>query len=251
MKAVRILAFILFGFLLPALATASQPVGKRPKIPVFDTLGFLPNSMTEEISESLLEARKSDGVDVIVVIIPDFGETSPQSIAKDYADSWTDRNASAIVLYSPGRELGPGPWIYPSGNVVNRLNPAMLTSLLEETRQHIAQEPTDQEKIQAAANASVTLLKNWKKTPVRIPVPQKRTFLESLQKYHINVLHLEIAGLVGIALFIPLLLGFIWLLLLVRRRRPKYFPSSRTYPRLGAPYAGGNYIATHLSSGKH
>ena len=239
--------------LLSIAAHASEPVGQRPEIPVFDTLGFLPNGLTEEITEPLLEARKNDDLDVIVVVIPDFGDASPQEIAKHYSDAWCDPDLNAIVLYSPGREQGAGPWIVPGGTAVDLLKSTTITAALSKAKQKIDAEPVGPEKIRVAAIAAIDLLKGWKNArwknaPAQVTPPSEPFWHQTLQSLHLNVLELKLFGLVALGLFIPLLIGSIALIISIRKRRPKYFPSAKTHRRLGAPYAGGNSNATQLST---
>ena len=119
----RILQMLwLLALALPAAGEFEH--GPRPPGAVFDPTGFLEPELAAEISGPLGWIYEREGIDVIVVILPELGSAPPELVARRFAEAWCESMIHCVVLHVPARE--DGPWIVPAGRLVEHLNPTSV-----------------------------------------------------------------------------------------------------------------------------
>lgn len=238
-------AMLLFLGCLMAAAEQTQTdskYGDRPASSVFDPYGVLTPTQHENISAPLRKIREDEGIDVIVVILPEIGEAPPEHVAKGFADIWIDTKLHAVVLHVPGHP--DTPWIVPSNIVGLAVKAEAIKTSISDARQRARAEPDDYGKIRAASIEAADLIRYWiggaliRSEEVITLRLQRQLAFEKRQRL------LKLAAALAAAAAIPMILGFVALYLRLRENRPKHFPAIRRIQRLGAPYAGGNHAVT-------
>jgi hypothetical protein len=220
--------------------------GARPPLAIFDPSGILEPEVVKEISTPLAELHKKEGIDVIVVILTDLKQAPPDHVARQFARAWCESASHCVVLHVPGRE--DSPWIVPAGKLIDHLKQDQLEQSVAAARRRAASESSDPNKVRAAATEAADMLRYW--------VANARNRSEMIQTTSTRV-HMEletqsrrwkVAALIAAASAIPVIAGIYALVVVRRRRGPRYFPDQAYQPRLGAPYAGGNHAVANLGS---
>jgi hypothetical protein len=218
--------------------------GPRPPLSVFDPKGFLAPPQLKAISDPLAAYFQKEGIDVIVVMLADLGNAPPEHVARSFATAWCASPLHCIVLHVPGRE--DSPWIVPNGRLVGHLNPDQVQQAVANARRRAASEPKDPDKVRAAANEAADMLRYWmanainRSDMIQTESARIRSELETRSRQW------KVGVMVTIASVIPVIAGISLLLVFLSRRGPRYFPKSRSGPRLGAPHAGGNHAVVDL-----
>lgn len=218
---------------------ADSKYGERPSSSVFDPSGLLTPREHREISEPLLKIRMNEGIDVLVIVLPEIGEAPPEHVAKGFAEQWIDNELHSVVLHVPGHP--DSPWISP-GEIVGV---AVKSEAVEETitaaERRAAAEPDDFGKIRAASIEAADAIRYWMGgAAIRSEEIISRR-LEHQLAFEKRQRLLKLAAVLAAAAAIPLIAGIIFLYIGFKNRRPKIFPTLRKTSRLGAPYAGGNH----------
>lgn len=232
----------------PALRQSFE-YGPRPPLSVFDPGGYLNPELAKAISDPLEAYFKKEGIDVIVVVLPDLGKAPPEHVARSFATAWCTSPIHCVVLHVPGREGSP--WIVPDGKLVEHLNPAQVQQAVADARRRAASEAKDPDKVKAAATEAADLLRYWMANALNrsemIQVESARMRLELEAKSR----QWKITAMVAVVSAVSVLAG-IWLLIVfLRRRGPRYFPTPAYQPRLGAPYSGGGRAVVDLGPPPH
>lgn len=218
--------------------------GPRPPLSVFDPTGFLEPSKLKEIADPLAEFFQKEGIDVIVVVLADLGNAPPEHVARSFASAWCASPLHCIVLHVPGRE--DGPWIIPDGRLVGHLNPDQVQQAVSDGRRRAAAEPKEPDKVRAAANEAADMLRYWMANAINrsdmIQAESTRMRLELENQSR----RWKMAAMLTVASVIAGIAGISMLIVFLRSRGPRYFPKSRSSPRLGAPHAGGNHAVVDL-----
>ena len=233
----------LFSIFLCAVAPGDQTqadfkYGERAGNSVFDPTGVLTQKEQERISEPLKEILKNEGIDIIVVILPEIGDAPPEHVVKGFAEKWATTTANSVVLHVPGREGSP--WIFPGVLMMDAIKADSIRETISEAEKRAAAEPTDFGKVRAASIEAADAIRYWLGGALlrTEDVIQKRLEMQ-LARERRNVL-LKISALLGAAALISLVLGAFFITMSVRRRSARHFPTLRKIARLGAPHAGGN-----------
>jgi hypothetical protein len=225
-------------------AGPSLEPGSRPHQSVFDPSGYLDPLLAKAISEPLEEHLKKDGVDVIVVVLPDLGDLPPEQVARSFAAAWCNSPLHGVVLHVPGSEGSP--WIFPGGKLVGYLDPAQVQKAVDDARRRARSESTDPERVKAAAAETADMLRYWmanalnRTDMIHFEKARMRQELETKSQQW------KIITTVGAAAVIPLIAGAWMSVIFLRRQAPGYFKSPHYQPRLGAPHAGGNRAVVDL-----
>ncbi len=216
--------------------------GVRPKNSVFDPAGILTPKEVAELAEPLAMVLASEGIDVMVVILPEINEVNPEHVAEGFAEKWASTKLNAVVLHVPGREGSP--WIFPGHVMGEMLKPETLSESITAAEKRAAAEPTDFGKVRAASNEASDALRYWMGgVAIRSEEMRNRRLTEQLAFERRQRL-IKLAAVLGAAALIPLLVGLVLIVFRIRNSRPKFFPNTRILPRLGAPYSGGNNAVT-------
>ncbi len=238
-----VIGSLLAGFSAEAQQTqVDSKYGERPASSVFDPSGLLSPAQQQEISEPLVKIRMNEGIDVLVIVLPEIGEAPPKHIARGFAEKWIDTKLHSVVLHVPGHP--DSPWISP-GEVVGV---AIKSEAVEETiaaaERRAAAEPDDFGKIRAASIEAADTIRYWmggaaiRSEEIISMRLERQLALEKRQRL------IKLAAILAMAAAIPMIAGFFFLYISFKNSRPKTFPTLRKTPRLGAPYAGGNHAAT-------
>jgi hypothetical protein len=218
--------------------------GPRPPQSVFDPGGYLDPGLAKAISDPLETHFKKEGIDVVVVVLPDLGKAPPEHIARSFAAAWCVSPLHCVVLHVPDHEASP--WIFPEGRLVDYLNPEHLGKSVGDARRRAASEAKDADKVKAAAAEAADLLRYWmanalnRTEMIRFEKARMRQELESRSRQW------KIAAMVAAASAVPLIAGVWTLFIIFRRQGAAYFPRAELQPRLGAPHAGGNRAVVDL-----
>lgn len=242
----RFIAAILSAFLCIAVqaqeARPDSKFGKRPENSVYDPSGILSPEQQEVISKPLREILKNEGVDVIVVVLPEIGDAPPEHIAKGFAEIWATGKVNSVVLHVPGRDGTP--WIYPGELMSRMINPEVVRQAIADAEKRSAAESTDFGKVRAASIEASDILRYWKGGALIQGEQIVNEGMKMRLEYANRRRLIKLFAVVGAALFIPLLAGSAFIFVRVRNSRPRAFPEIKVVTRLGAPYSGGNSIHT-------
>lgn len=235
---------LLLMAMIAALSAADFEYGLRPPSSVFDPNGFLEPRTVKEISEPLARIYKNEGIDVIVIVLPDIGDAPPAHVAGRFAAEWCTSPIHAVVLHVPGRK--DGPWIVPLGRLIEGIEPAKLSQSVADAVRRAAREPGEPAKVRAAATEAADMLRFWTGTAIN-----RREYIETARtqirlEQETKARHWRIAMLTAAASFIPLLCGVSALIYFLRKSGPRHFPETNPPRRLGAPHAGGNHAVADL-----
>lgn len=240
----RIVAFILSAFLSIAVqaeeSRSSSRYGDRPENSVYDPGGVLTPKQKEIIFNPLREILMNEGVDVIVVVLPEIGDAPPDHVAKGFAEIWAKTKVNSVVLHVPGKDGSP--WVFPGEFMSRMINPEVVREAIADAEKRSAAEPTDFGKVRMASIEASDILRYWKGgvlirgeqivnegTRMRIEYANRRRLL-------------KLIAVVCAASVVPLLVGGAFLFVRLRNSRPRAFPEVKVLTRLGAPYSGGSSI---------
>jgi hypothetical protein len=243
-RTMKIRIMLLLAAMLAALSAADFEYGLRPPSSVFDPNGFLELQTVKEISEPLAQIFKNEGIDVIVIVLPDIGDAPPAHVAGRFAAEWCTSPIHAVVLHVPNHK--DGPWIVPLGKLIEGIEPAKLSQSVAEAVRRAASEPSDTAKVRAAATEAADMLRFWTGTAIN-----RRQFLETARtrirlEQENKARQWRIAMLTAAASIIPILCGITALIHFLRKPGPRFFPETNPPRRLGAPHAGGNHAVADL-----
>lgn len=237
-----LIAFVLGGI---ALAQSQEPFeyGSRPPLSVFDPGGFLDPTVLKDISDPLATIQKNEGIDILVIVLPDLENAPPEHVARRFAKAWCSSPIHCVVLHVPGRR--DSPWIVPAGKLVDVLEPDQVRRSVEDGQRRASLETKEPEKVRAAATEAADMLRYWtnnvlnRSEMMQTERTKMRVQLENKARLW------RLAALLTVASIIPLVAGISLLIFWFRRRGPRYFPNRAWQLRLGAPHAGGNHaVAT-------
>jgi hypothetical protein len=212
--------------------------GERPKNSVFDPGGILTPKEQTELAEPLAKVRESEGIDVMVVILPEIQEVQPEHVAAGFAEKWAKTKVNAVVLHVPGKEGSP--WIFPGEVMSSILKPETLRESMAAAEKRAAAEPTDYGKVRAASTEASDAIRYWMGVSVIRSEEMIDKRLEAQLAHESRQRLLKMAVALGAAALIPLVAMVFVIVARVRNNRPRFFPPTRVMPRLGAPYSGGN-----------
>lgn len=231
---------------LTALVSAATDFeyGQRPEQSVFDPGNVLKPDELEAISGPLKALYQKQGVDVMVIIMPDVGNAPPEHVAGRFAEAWSHSDLRCVVLHVPGHEQSP--WIIPSGRLVSYLNTDEVQKAVDDARRHSAAEPKDVDKVRTAATESADMLRYWLASTINHSEMIRTESTKLRLEQETKARQWRIATMAGVASVIPLA-GILSLIIgWSRRRGPGYFPDHAWELRLGAPHAGGNHAVAEL-----
>lgn len=212
--------------------------GERPESSIFDPTGVLTLDEQKRISQPLQEILKSEGLDIIIVILPDIGDAPPHHVAKGFAEKWAKTHVNSVVLHVPGQDGSP--WIFP-GNVMTRaIKPEHVRATMDAAEDRAAAEPTDFGKVRAASIEAADAMRYWLGGALLRTEDLINARLEWQLARERRERMLKLSAMLGAAALIPLAFGTAFFVIRIRARTPKRFPPLRKLARLGAPYAGGN-----------
>lgn len=228
---------VFFILLVPAFAEQPQ-YGERPANSVFDPKGVLTAEETDEISEPLLKILDDEGIDILVVVIPEIGDAPPRHVARGYADKWAQTEINAVVLHVPGK--GDSPWIFP-GNVMNAtVMPEVMKQGIKDAESRALAEVSDVDKIRAASIEAADIMRF--STGANI-IQKEEAISRQLQArldFERKSRLIKLSFALGAAALIPLIIGTVFFFISMKNSGAKQFPAVRVVRRFGAPYSGGN-----------
>lgn len=226
-------------------ASATFEFGVRPAQPVFDLTNTLPPATAAEITRELDAVRKSEGIDVIVVVVKSLDGAPPEHVAKRFADAWCSPLFHCVVLHVPGDKKGP--WIVPGGKLLRRFSPDAVSRQVAAACHRAALEPQTDQKVRAAATEASDMLRIWVGDGSFWALQQQAKLVELREDFN-NHERLKKLLVPAIAVGLVILLGATFLAYLwLERNRARRFPEPGWQRRLGAPYAGGNDATLRLS----
>lgn len=246
----------LFGKLLPILAAsllAAFPAaqgavefeyGQRPATPVFDPSGLLNPDAMKEISEPLAALLESGDIDIIVVVLPDLGQSPPELVAGRFAQAWCKSPLHCVVLHVPGQP--DSPWLVPGGKLIAYLNPEQIREAVTAARRRAASEAKDADKLKAAAHEAADLLQFWMATAKNYRAMIQAESAKMRQELNGKSAKWKLGLMISAALLVTLVIGITVLAQLTGKREPRTFPFPNWQPRLCAPHAGGNHAVADL-----
>lgn len=242
-------AALLLALTAAVSAATDFEYGPRPEQSVFDPGNILKPEELDAISGPLKAIYQKQGVDVLVIIMPDVGNAPPEHVAGRFADAWSPSDLRCVVLHVPGHEGSP--WILPSGRLVSYLNTDEVQRAVDDARRHAAAEPKDADKVRSAANEAADMLRYWLASTINHTEMIRTESTKMRLEQETKARQWRIATMAGVASVIPLA-GLLSLLISWSRRRgPGYFPNHAWELRLGAPHAGGNHAVVDLGPSKN
>lgn len=235
-----------FAALSFAAGNADFEYGPRPLRPVYDPNGFLDAAALAGIGDPLAAIFKNEGVDVIVVILPDLEGAPPPHVAGRFAAAWCDSQIHAVVLHVPGNPESP--WIVPKGELIEWFKPEVLARDITESERRARAEPDEAGKVRAASVEACDRLRYWKGTAINRIGYLTEARARILVDRETRARQWRVAALTGAAAAVPVLIGASVLLRMLRRPGPRRFPETRPPRRLGAPHCGGNHAVAALGA---
>lgn len=225
-------------------AASDFEFGPRPSNSVFDPTGVLSKAVTDEISATLTSVLKQEGVDIIVVVLPDLGQAPPEHVADRFGAAWCSADAHCVVLHSPERDGSP--WIVPGKKWLAGQEPQQTAKIIEAARRRAAAEAKDSDKVKAAAGEAADMLRfrhadEINRSQARLTESTRlRLELETKSR------QARIFILGGVAIFLLSLVAISFLISRLRKIGPARFPNHAWQLRLGAPHAGGNHAVVEM-----
>jgi hypothetical protein len=219
--------------------------GDRPKHSIFDPNGIITPKQQNMLAEPLAKVLSEEGLDVMVVILPDIGDTPPEHVAIGFANKWALTKINAVVLHVSGKEGSP--WIFPGHVMGALLSPEKLKLSIDIAQQRAAAEPTDFGKVRAAATEASDILRFEMGGAVILSELLIAERNKQLQAFDKRRRLMKMAVILGLASLLPLCAGLVFLVIKLKSSSPKFFPNVRIIPRLGAPYSGGNHAVSKSS----
>lgn len=239
---------IIFTVLLVSrtLAKNTQPFeyGPRPTLAVFDPTGALESSTLKEISEPLRVVYEKEGIDVIIIVLNDVGESPPEHVAGRFADAWCKLPIHCVVLHVPGRK--DSPWIIPGGKLIEHLKLEEIKKSVADATRRISSESSEADKVKASAIEAADMLRFWMGNAINQSAMMQKQSEISRQEHDQKKRERNLAMIIAAACAVPLTLGIVIFMMFLHNRKPRIFPDCAITPRLGAPHAGGNYAVTDL-----
>ncbi|MGL5020338.1 MAG: TPM domain-containing protein, partial [Luteolibacter sp.] len=218
--------------------------GSRPPGSVFDPSGHLDSMLAKAISDPLEEHLKNEGVDVIVVVLPELGGSPPEQVARSFAAAWCASPLHGVVLHVPGN--GGSPWIFPGGKLVGYLDPAQVRKAVDDAQRRARSEAREPDRVKAAATEAADLLRYWMANALNRTEMIHFEKARMRQELETKSQQWKIITTVAAAAVIPLIAGAWMLVIFLRRQGSGYFQTPHYQPRLGAPHAGGNRAVVDL-----
>ncbi len=240
------LAIALLIALAAPVRAAEFEYGPRPPQSVFDPNGFLDPANLREISDPLATIYKTEGVDVIVVVLADLGDAPPEHVAGRFAEAWCTSPLHCVVLHVPGH--AESPWIIPGGRLVGQLVPEQVAQAVDAASRRAASEPNPAAQVAAAAIEASDLLRYWMANAINRSEIIRTESTRMRAELQNKAARWRIVLLTAAVFAIPLVVGVSLLVVTLRNRGPGSFPKQPWKPRLGAPHAGGNHAVVHLGA---
>lgn len=240
---------VMAALVLLATCSAGDEVigtGPRPAVHVYDPTDVLTEEVERQIGEPLVRIREKELIDIVVLVLPDFGEAPPEHVARTFANAWCDPAANCIVLHVPEREGSP--WIFPGGRVAQEVPQSVSGPTIEAARSRAARETGTEETVRAAATEAADLLRMWVGSNAHVEEIVAAHQQRAQKAYKEAELRKRIRVIAAVGIGLPVFLVLVSLLISGRRRRLRKFPRLHWQRRLGAPYSGGNHITHRLGS---
>ena len=245
---IRLTLGILLFALVPCLhaqdAEKEFKYGTRPADAIFDPAEILLPKERKEIAAPLAKILENEGIDMLVIVLPEIGDAPAKHVATGFSDAWAVAPVNAVVLYVPG--AAGSPWIFP-GEVINRVvvKPGKLDEWVSAGETRAAAESGNFGKIRAASVEAADIMRYCAggavlrtETIIDVRRAQQQAFEARRRLY-------KIALMVVLAGAIPLIAGAVFFLTKLRKTGSRKFPPIRKITRLGAPYAGGSNVVSH------
>lgn len=217
--------------------------GARPPLHVYDPSSLVPEAEAV-IGKTLEQIRKTEFIDIVIVILPDLGGAPPDALARTFAGSWCDVAANCIVLHVPGHLESP--WIFPGGRVAQGTPPEISLPAINAARSRAARENGGGGIVRAAASEAADLMRIWVGSAAHMEEITVTRQVRAQLAMGLALRRREILLIAGIGSCLPVLLGLSAFLISSRRKRARRFPHIHWHRRLGAPHAGGNHISLIL-----
>jgi len=249
---IRRLIFHTSGILLLAFAPGlfAQGVekdfkfGGRPPDAVFDPADVLLPKQRQEIAAPLAKVLANEGIDVLVVILPEIGDAPAKHVAKGFREKWSDQLINVVVLHVPGNPESP--WIIPGEVIARVVKSDKLQESLDAAQRRARAEPDDYAKIRAGSVEAADLMRYWTGGAV---IRSEAIITDRLTRqlaFEKRQRLLKLAAMLGLAGAIPIIAVLLLFLTKLKKRGPRNFPPVRKFSRLGAPYAGGNNAISRI-----
>ncbi|MEP2775233.1 MAG: hypothetical protein ABJQ29_01955 [Luteolibacter sp.] len=216
--------------------------GERPANSICDPKEILTVQEAREISEPLQVVRENEGIDVMVVVLPEIGDAPPLHVARGFAEKWTQTRINAVVLHVPGLE--DSPWIFPGKVMSSTLKPEVMKMSIEAAVSRARAEPTDFDKVRAASIEAADVMRFWMGNAVIRSEEVISRNQQARDAYEKRQRLIKLSLALGAASAIPLIVGGAFFFFRLRNAGAKRFPPTRVIKRLGAPYSGGNSATT-------
>lgn len=224
---------------------AAFEFGPRPARPVFDPTATLPPKDAAAISNELNTLREREGIDMIVVVLKTLDGAPAELVAGRFADAWCSPAFNCVILHVPGDKAGP--WIVPGGSDIRKVPGESVRLELAQTSHQASLEPDDVRKIRVATTHAAEMLRVWFGQGTYLALQRlelrKQAYEKMAQRARLKKVLLPLAAGGTALLFLLAYLTARWFI----NRRPRSFTGSSRQIRLGAPRAGGNSAAIHLS----
>jgi hypothetical protein len=237
-----ILAFLCLQAVEADQTQSGFKFGERPKNSIFDPTGVLTPQQQVLIAGPLGKILKAEGIDVMVVILPEIGDAPPEHVAKGFAEKWATTKVNSVVLHVPGHP--DSPWILPGDVVGLAVKPEAVSATITEAEKRARAESDDFGKIRAASIEAADAIRYWMGGAFILTERHINQQLANQLAFERRERLLKLAAALAAAGAIPLILGLVFIYLRIRNSGAREFPQIRKVQRLGAPYAGGNHTLT-------
>lgn len=224
-------------------AATSLSFGKRPPDSIFDPTDVLTFEERKEISDPLRKILKDEGIDVLIAVLPDIGDSPADHIAKALSSKWSESKINSVVICVPGNPKSP--WIYPGELMVANVKPEILRETIAAAEKRAAAEPTNSKKIRAASIEAADAMRFWFGRAILRTETMINSRRAGMIAYEKRQRLLKLSAVLGAAAIIPLVAGLTLVFFRLRRNKSRTFPAVRIATRLGAPYSGGNSTLNH------
>ncbi len=247
-RSMKVFAALLLSIFMTGLLCGNETqgfkYGDRPSDSVFDPAGLLSSTQRSNISNPLRNILTDEGIDVMVIVLPDIGDAPPGHVARAFDEKWSKTDISAVVLHVPGAEGAP--WIFPGEAISDVIRPEVLGASVIAAEKRAAAEPDEPSKIRAASIEAADVMRYWTGSAVIRTESIVSERQARLNAYGERRRLIKLSAMVAAAGAIPIIAGLGFFFSQYQSRKPRVFPPVRKIPRLGAPYAGGNNATSRI-----
>lgn len=244
------MAFLWLSLCLLVSAQSSSSVFRMPAKPsghISDDSQWL--AQEERLAwENQLEAwKRSDGVDIYLVILRSLHNTPAEHVTRQIASQWGARELHGVVLYVPG---GDGPYLWWDGEIVEavKIEPRARREMIARMEKRSKSQVTERERVFSAVQELGDSMRVINAQYAQMKVMRDKWNNTIYQHWSKNRLTTRTQVIIAVACAIFSISFIAWLVRRTTRHAKKFhFPHTSPQRRFGAAHAGGSGATINLT----